>query len=706
MATTLVESVEARRIGSVIYVSPNEVKIRLDFDSPESVALNTGTPVLFPKVNSYLLIPSDCSQLVCQVTWAELSDQGHYGSKVDKTFVALPFASRLLSLAPLGMLSKTDKGQYKFSRGADSLPAIGEQVLLPTVDQVKAIVTSGENLRVKIGNSPLAENADVKVDPDRLFGRHLAILGNTGSGKSCSVAGIVRWSLEAAKVNLQKEGKANSRFVILDPNGEYAQCFKDLGENVELEVLSVSQDPLLKVPYWMWTGAEWCAFAHASQKTQDPFLRRALRDVKSGLLGDEAIQKLQRERLRANFTDKLFTITNWMNEDYPLKEAYKFGQYLKGILANVKEYRVENDELMAAIGSLVTEMGTLIQSKEASGIDRKTNKPYTFFRDFENASISPVILSLKNVIKTIGYDEACATFSEDTPMPFKFEDFTDHLSGMATAENVSQFIDFLVMRIRAMRTDGRLMKVVSDEDGVLLDKWLDGFLCANKAKVTVVDLSLVPAELIHIVAAVVARLIFDALQKYRGLNGVSLPTVLVMEEAHSFVRRYGNEEEGVGSATVCCKVFERIAREGRKFGLGLVLSSQRPSELSPTVLSQCNTFLLHRISNDKDQELVKRLLPDNLHGLMRDLPVLPSRQAILLGWAAELPVLVQMRELPKEQRPQSSDPDFWDVWTRQKARDVDWKKIADDWQGVSREPAAEENAEGEGESEDVSEEGN
>lgn len=702
MATTLVESVEARRIGSVIYVSPNEVKIRLDFDSPESVALNTGTPVLFPKVNSYLLIPSDCSQLVCQVSWAELSDQGRYVPKGDKTFVALPSASRLLSLSPLGMLTKVDEGQYKFTRGADSLPAIGEQVLLPTVDQVRAIVTSGDNLRVKIGISPLAENADVKVDPDRLFGRHLAILGNTGSGKSCSVAGIVRWAMEAAKDDVKEDGqKTNSRFVILDPNGEYSQCFKDLGENVELEVLSVSKNPLLKIPYWMWTGSEWCAFAHASQRTQDPFLRRALRDVKSGLSGEEAAQKLQRERLRASIANKLFTITNWMNEDFPKKEATKFGQYLESILADLKELQIDDEALKAALDSVMSELGALIQSKRAS-FDKKNGETVLYFKSFENASIHPLVDALKGVLKTVGYDDAYSTFSEDTPIPFRFEDFTDHLSGLAAAENVSQFIDFLVMRIRAMRTDSRLMKVVSEEGAITLDKWLDGFLCANKAKITVVDMSLVPAELIHIVAAVVARLMFDSLQKYRGEYGKSLPTVLVMEEAHSFVRQHERDDES--SAAVCCKVFERIAREGRKFGLGLVLSSQRPSELSQTVLSQCNTFLLHRISNDRDQDLVKRLLPDNLHGLMRDLPVLPSRQAILLGWASELPVLVQMRELPEDQRPQSSDPDFWDVWTRVKDRNVDWKKIADDWQGVSQEPATEENADDGEETGNVAEE--
>jgi len=135
-------------------------------------------------------------------------------------------------------------------------------------------------------------------------------------------------------------------------------------------------------------------------------------------------------------------------------------------------------------------------------------------------------------------------------------------------------------------------------------------------------------------------------------------------------------------------VFERIAREGRKFGLGLVLSSQRPSELSQTVLSQCNSFLLHRISNDKDQEAVSKLLPDNLRGILRELPVLPTRYAFLLGWASELPILTHIRELPQLQQPLSEDPDFWAVWTgkddkgRPVDRKVDWKELAERWQTV------------------------
>ena len=114
-----------------------------------------------------------------------------------------------------------------------------------------------------------------------------------------------------------------------------------------------------------------------------------------------------------------------------------------------------------------------------------------------------------------------------------------------------------------------------------------------------------------------------------------------------------------------------------------MISSQRPSELSPTVLSQCNTFLLHRISNDRDQELVNKLVPDNLRGLLRELPSLPSQRAILLGWASELPIMVQMNHLSEEYSPQSTDPTYWKAWTAPRGtQPTDWKTVSEFWQEV------------------------
>lgn len=190
----------------------------------------------------------------------------------------------------------------------------------------------------------------------------------------------------------------------------------------------------------------------------------------------------------------------------------------------------------------------------------------------------------------------------------------------------------------------------------------------------ILDLSLVPSDVLHIAIAVTSRLVFEALQRHLKAGSSTLPTVLVLEEAHSFVRKDTDVGASAQAADLCRQTFERIAREGRKFGLGLVLASQRPSELSPTVLAQCNSFLLHRIVNDVDQNLVRRLVPDALGVLLGELPTLPSQQAILLGWAVPTPVLVRIRDLA--QRPRSADPAFWATWLHQRGTAPNWQSLA------------------------------
>ena len=276
----------------------------------------------------------------------------------------------------------------------------------------------------------------------------------------------------------------------------------------------------------------------------------------------------------------------------------------------------------------------------------------------------------------------------DVPKPFDGTSLLRCLESVGEMLNISEHIETLLIRIRALLEDKKMKQLFVDDCNINLQKWLKDYIGNNEDGnlLSIIDLSLVPTDVVHIVTAVIARMIFEALQRYVKLNHIALPTVLVMEEAHTFIKHYKEDAENQYAAAVCCQVFERIAREGRKFGLGLVLSSQRPTELSPTVLSQCNTFLLHRISNDRDQEIVHRLVPDNLRGLLRELPSLPSQYAVLLGWASELPVLVKMNDLPKSQQPRSDDPDFWNVWTGKDEkgnpveRKTNWQDISDDWQ--------------------------
>jgi Helicase HerA, central domain len=690
MEPSPLEYAESLYIGTVEFVSPDEIKVSLDIEAPEFVALNTGTPRPFPRVNSYVLIPSDEGYMVGQVEWLTIERSAYPKRRGMQDFglVDLPYPLRKMSLNPLGTLRKTvdsdGEENYRFRRGADAFPSVGDGVLLPTQNQLRSIVESGDNRWVKIGTSPLAGNASVCVDPDRLFGRHLAVLGNTGSGKSCSVAGLIRWSLEAAQ---QRKNPPNARFIVLDPNGEYARAFGNDTDVLKPRLFKVNlneNEMPLQVPLWFWNSAEWSSFAQASGKTQRPLLRRALREVRAGrtdiLEGREEEKKLG---LRRYLSSNLISIRRDFKSGAIKTEESKFGFRLKAINTDLDSKSVEFPELSPYLNEIREKIKAALSATFQTF--EKNGKTIEYYRSFTELQVTEIIKSISVLLNCLGgiiYQEGP---SEDVPISFTGTEFCDHLQILSEEEGVTQYLDFLVMRIRTILSDTRMKSIISDAGNVSLDQWLTDYVGDDQAVngcLTIIDLSLVPSEIIHIITAVIARMIFESLQRYRKLHKEHkiLPTVLVMEEAHTFIKRYNVNTENQDAASVCCQVFERIAREGRKFGLGLVLSSQRPYELSPTVLSQCNTFLLHRISNDQDQELVHRFVPDNLKGLLRELPSLPSQNAILLGWASELPVLVRMNDLPEEQQPQSDDPDFWDVWTGEEKRETNWRQITDDWQ--------------------------
>ncbi|PKY09545.1 ATPase [Acidithiobacillus marinus] len=669
---------DSLRIGTIDFVSPDEIKVLLDIEAPDGVALNTGTPRSFPRINGYVLIPSDEGHLVAQVEWITIERSQYPKRKGMQDFglVDLPYPLRKMSLNPLGVLGyggKNAQGQESFSfrRGVGSYPSVGDPVLLPTESQLRAIVESGDNRRVPIGTSPLAANAKVMIDPDRLFGRHLAVLGNTGSGKSCSVAGLIRWSLEAARKS--KSSDPNARFIVLDPNGEYAHTFRDMGK---VRVYAVDPDEgmaQLQVPLWFWNSAEWAAFTQASAKTQRPTLVQALRSVRDGALNAATPSHDMRRYLR--------TLVSAIQVERSSGNPWKGSGQAKGFRDRLISWKegLENSDSFSNLEA--TALNELRQHFTQLLAGHQGDWPQVFTLQEINDLLTQV-----SQAHTIfgGSDTEVLPIDADVPRPFEGNQLLRSVEATAELVGVSEYVETMLMRIRTLLSDSRMKIVSGTGEACSLDDWLRNYIGddqASNGSITIIDLSLVPAEVVHIITAVIARMTLEALQRYRKLHqGQVLPTVLVMEEAHTFIKRYSEDAENQNAAAICCQVFEKIAREGRKFGLGLVLSSQRPSELSPTVLSQCNSFLLHRISNDRDQELVHKLVPDNLRGLLRDLPSLPARQAILLGWASELPVLVQMNALPEQQQPKSHDPGYWKVWSGEVERAVDWKAIADDWQ--------------------------
>ncbi len=433
----------------------------------------------------------------------------------------------------------------------------------------------------------------------------------------------------------------------------------------------------------------------ASEKTQRPTLIQALRSVRDGAFDELNLPSLEtRHFLRTIVT----TLRQEMNAGSP------WGRFPgpKNFYEKLKKWR-EDFEPNDAYTSDENNAIKALQEIADSFIEPRS-KLYAPC-DFSRKEVKCLLDLVQETYRAFGgVEQDLFPIDADAPVSFTGGDLLRSLEGNAELMGTSQYVETMLLRIRTLLSDAKLKAVIasegaiSDNDnaadkdatmGTLVD-WLNSYVCPSASaapSITVIDLSLLPAETTHIIAAVVARLTLEALQRYRKENnGAVLPTTLVMEEAHSFIKRYNDDGENVSASKACAQVFEKIAREGRKFGLGLVLSSQRPSELSPTVLSQCNTFLLHRLTSDRDQELVAKLVPDSLRGLLRELPTLPSQHAILLGWAAETPTLVRMNDLDANQRPKSDDPNYWAVWTGVDKRAVNWEKVANNWQGVADAP--------------------
>lgn len=701
--TTPIEGLSSLVIGTVESVSPREFKVILDADAPQSTAMNAGIPRGFPRINGYILIPNEQGAVVGLISWIGI-ERSLYPKRTglkDFGLIDLPFPTRKLSVVPLGTLCRSNENteSYELRRGISIFPSVGDKVCIPTIRQLRSIVeASGNNKRVVIGKAPLAENAQVSIDPDKIFGRHLAILGNTGSGKSCSLAGIIRWSLEEAKkdrkelielgiipfngTDRQAEG-VNARFIILDPNGEYSNTFSDMGSRVfKVQPDVISEQ--LKIPAWLWNSHEWGAFSRASSQVQRPLLSQALKGMREGQSVSDPIER----RLIRVFKGRYLLLGTIIGQGpVGYSGAVAARQNCGAMIEKSLEEADHYYGIASALGLTHAWIEKLNSIKEECKQVIETHKRGQWFSDFSEPVLTKVHQAIYSMLDQVQADAVVqvSSIDADSPVPFIIEDFPEYLETLAaeagggTATN----IQYLIMRIRTMLSDRRFNQVVAPENDLTFEEWLESYIGKDQAQngpVAVIDLSLVPSDLLHVIAAVISRIVFEAVQRYKKLNdGKELPTVLVLEEAHTFIKRDIADDQSSSASIECRKTFERIAREGRKFGLGLVLSSQRPSELSPTVLSQCNTFLLHRIVNDRDQELVSKLVPDNLGGLLSELPSLPAGEAIIMGWASPIPVLVKMKELPLEKRPESSDPDYWNVWVGFEERKLNWSTIADDW---------------------------
>jgi hypothetical protein len=273
--------------------------------------------------------------------------------------------------------------------------------------------------------------------------------------------------------------------------------------------------------------------------------------------------------------------------------------------------------------------------------------------------------------------EVLANFTVDSPVPFPLQEILDRLNHLDTervpgaragADKAGDFngkLSRLIARFDAKHLDRRLGFLFRPHSECMDMDWLPrlahaltasrGTQSDNKGGIKIIDFSEVPSDILPLMVSLLARLVFNITQ-WTPIDKRH-PVVLFCDEAHLYIPERAGRD-GVDDISV--GIFERIAKEGRKYGVGLVVISQRPSEVNRTVLSQCNNVIAMRLTNGDDQNVIRRLLPDSLGGFGDLLPVLDVGEALVVGDASLLPTRVRVGE-PKY-KPNSATIDFWDRW--------------------------------------------
>ncbi|MCE0507333.1 ATP-binding protein [Roseivivax sp. GX 12232] len=271
--------------------------------------------------------------------------------------------------------------------------------------------------------------------------------------------------------------------------------------------------------------------------------------------------------------------------------------------------------------------------------------------------------------------EQIAAFDRDKPRPFKLEEFRAHITGRQakrqqgnnwndiTASDFQKDYASILNKFRVMESDPRIRFLMDEfgEESPSLVEIVAQFLNVDDAEdshLKIIDISGLPNEVAGPLTGAIARLLFQYKLHQTREERERDPVLFVCEEAHRYVPNLGDAQYEVAQTAV-----RRFAREGRKYGLGLMLVSQRPSDIEDTVISQCNSWIVLRLANSSDQEHVSRILPDSLAGMTKILSSLPRQEALFVGEAAAIPARIKLRTLTRAQLPDSHDISFAEGWS-------------------------------------------
>jgi len=446
--------------------------------------------------------------------------------------------------------------ELKFDRGVATYPLPQQTVYLTPKRELRFIYGHGTGPSVHLGEHVGTGGTKCFAEMNELLGKHTAILGSTGAGKSGTVAAVLHSLLERGA----KAGLANwkPRIVVLDPHNEYSAAFPGH------QKLS-TDDGSLVLPYWLLNFSETVALVIG--KTE-------------------------------------FVATSQ---------------------ANIVKVALLKARMEGAV--------TLGLTQEKITVD------------------SPVPYKLSTFIAAVKDDKPTQASKQDS-----------HNS--------------ILEKLNVLIRDARVAFMMNEWDGADKDPFpaILSQLVSEGSQPKIVDLSGVPNEVAGVSSAVIARTLFNLKVWQTADERQNDPVLLVCEEAHRYVPNRGEAQYEAAQEAI-----RRIAKEGRKYGIGLLLVSQRPSEVEATVLSQCNSWIILRITNDADREHVRAILPDSMAGLTKMLSGLRRQEAIFVGQAAVLPSRILIRSLASEQLPRSNDIDFDKGWQAATMTEAKLEAIANRW---------------------------
>lgn len=571
-------------LGKIMRVDSNMIEVKVSDDIPSSSPIIEGKIYKIGQIGTFVKIP--VGNIVSYGIVSSVSNAPYNANGID---VLSDIGSRFLTVNLIG----EKIGNNKFEKGIGLYPTINDEVHIVTDKDLKEIYCEKQDGLIEIGKHSSSDNLTVYLDLHKMVLRHLAVLGSTGSGKSNSVATVIKKVIHEMP---------NSRAVLIDPHGEYASAFPQ----AKIFKINDSINPLY-IPFWLMNFDELAYFLVGAKPSDDQ--RPDYRKFR------EMIVSAKKE----HYTLKSGNVNpNFITADSPIP-------------FNIRKLWFEMNWW---INATFNETSQDKQTQASACIKEKGNYEKLEAEQFKAYSISNQAPYKSKHQEMYSYEKKLLSRLKDSRYDFLFYpgDYKD--------ENSSKDLHNL------------------------LQEWI-----GSQERLAILDLSNVPFEVLDITVGLITRFIYDSMfwgknEEYTGRNR---PLLIAYEEAHSYLGKNDN-------AQYAKIAVEKIFKEGRKFGVGAMVISQRPSELSETILAQVGTYLALRLTNSSDQAIVKSMAPDNMNSLINLLPSLRIGEAVILGEAITIPSRVK---LPLQNpRPDSSDPELVKAWSKEfDENDYYYKKV-------------------------------